>query len=261
MNNFIRGMKAGIPIALGYVSVSFTFGIIAISYGFKWWEAVIISMTTVTSAGQFSGIQTMRLPGQYLDMLISQFTINVRYSFMSISLTQKVDKKFSGIWRWIFGFFMTDEIFAVASSEKSVSRSFFAGLSSLPWIGWTVGTLLGAILGNVLPPRIMSALGIAIYGMFVAIVIPEMVKCTVKPFKYVSAVTIIVIISAILSTCFKYMPVLNKVSSGIAISICAIAAAAFGAILFPLKDIGTDDASSDNTSSDEAEKKEVTHNA
>ena len=180
---------------------------------------------------------------------------------MSISLTQKVDKKFSGIWRWIFGFFMTDEIFAVASSEKSVSRSFFAGLSSLPWIGWTVGTLLGAILGNVLPPRIMSALGIAIYGMFVAIVIPEMVKCTVKPFKYVSAVTIIVIISAILSTCFKYMPVLNKVSSGIAISICAIAAAAFGAILFPLKDIGTDDAPSDNASSEEAEKKEVTHNA
>ena len=247
MKNFFRGMKAGIPIALGYLSVSFTFGIIAVSYGFTWWEAVIISMTTVTSAGQFSGIQTMRLPGQYLDMIISQFTINVRYSFMSVSLTQKVDKKFSGIWRWIFGFFMTDEIFAVAASEKSVSRGFFAGLSSLPWVGWALGTLLGAILGNVLPPRIMSALGIAIYGMFVAIVVPEMTKCTVKPFKHLSAVTIIVLIAAVLSTLFKYMPVMNKVSSGIAISICAVAAAALGAILFPLNDSAAEASLNDGT--------------
>ena len=120
INEYKRGLVAGIPIALGYLSVSFTFGIIAISAGFTWWEATLISMTTVTSAGQFSGIQTMRFPGLWLDMLISQLTINVRYSFMSIALSQKLNKRFRGIWRWIMGFMITDEIFAVAVSNESL---------------------------------------------------------------------------------------------------------------------------------------------
>ena len=163
MNNYKRGLAAGIPISLGYLSVSFTFGIMAVSYGLAWWQAVLISMTTVTSAGQFAGIGTMMHPGQYIQMLISQITINIRYSFMSISIGQKADSKFSGIYRWLLGFMMTDEIFAVASQEESVTRSFFAGLSTLPYIGWAVGTLLGAILGSVLPDRVMSALSLAIY--------------------------------------------------------------------------------------------------
>ena len=230
MNNFKRGLLAGIPIALGYLSVSFTFGIICISYGFTWWQALIISMTCLTSAGQFSGIQTMRMPGQYLDMLISQLTINVRYSFMSISLSQKVDSKFKGIWRLIFGYFITDEIFAVAVNEESVSRSFFAGLSLLPYFGWAGGTLAGALLGNVLPARLMSALGLAIYGMFVAIVVPEMKK--------VKAVVFAVITAATLSTLFTYVPYINRLSSGLSISICAIASAALCAALFPVEEKG-----------------------
>ena len=107
MNNYKRGLAAGIPISLGYLSVSFTFGIMAVSYGLAWWQAVLISMTTVTSAGQFAGIGTMMHPGQYIQMLISQITINIRYSFMSISIGQKADSKFSGIYRWLLGFMMT----------------------------------------------------------------------------------------------------------------------------------------------------------
>ena len=174
LENYKRGLLAGIPIALGYLSVSFTFGIIAITYGLTIWEATLISMTTLTSAGQFAGVQIMAIPGLWLDMLISQLTINVRYSFMSIALSQKLDKRFSGIWRWILAFFITDEIFAVAISEKRITRSFWLGLSTLPWIGWALGTFLGALLGNVLPASVMSALGLAIYGMFVAIVVPVM---------------------------------------------------------------------------------------
>lgn len=228
MNSYIRGVKAGVPIGLGYLSVSFTFGIMAVSYGFKWWQAVLISMVTVTSAGQFSGIGTMLHPGQYLEMLISQLTINVRYSFMSISLSQKTDEKFKGIWRWLFGFMMTDEIFAVASTEKEVSRSFFAGLMTTPYLGWTLGTLVGALLGNILPERLMSALGLAIYGMFVAIVMPGM--------KESKAVVIVVLLAVGLSSLFYYMPVLSQVSSGLAISICAIIAALVGAVFFPVKE-------------------------
>ena len=121
---YLRGLRAGIPIGLGYFPVSFSFGIMAVSMGLHFWQAVLISMTTLTSAGQLSGIGTMKIPGQYAEMLISQLTINVRYSFMSVSLSQKVEPKFSGIYRWLFGFFMTDEIFAVASMEKTVTRGF-----------------------------------------------------------------------------------------------------------------------------------------
>ena len=170
--NYKRGLLAGIPIALGYLSVSFTFGILAIKYGLTVWEATLISATTLTSAGQFAGIQTMMMPGLWLDMLISQLTINVRYSFMSIALSQKLDKKFSGIWRYILGFSITDEIFGVAITEETITRSYWFGLSTLPWFGWTIGTLLGSIMGNVLPKSILSALGLALYGMFVAIVVP-----------------------------------------------------------------------------------------
>ena len=218
MENYKRGLTAGIPIALGYLSVSFTFGIMAVSYGLSWWQAVLISMTTVTSAGQFAGIGIMMHPGQYFQMLISQITINIRYSFMSISVGQKADSSFM----------MTDEIFAVASQEDSVSRSFFAGLSTLPYIGWAVGTLIGAILGSILPDRLMSALSLAIYGMFVAIVVPEMKKSR--------AVVFVVLLALVLSCMFYYVPFLSRISSGITITVVAIVAAVVGSLLFPVAD-------------------------
>lgn len=227
-NNFVRGLKAGIPIGLGYLSVSFTFGIMAVSYGFKWWQAVLISMTTVTSAGQFAGIQIMLMPGNYIEMLISQLTINIRYSFMSISLSQKADSKFKGIYRWIMGALMTDEVFAVSITEPVVTRSFFAGLMTIPYLGWSIGTLAGALLGNVLPDSLISAFGLAIYGMFIAIVIPEM--------KQSKAVIYVVIAALVISSIFYYVPLLKEISSGLAISICAIIAAVAGAILFPVKE-------------------------
>ena len=232
MNSYIRGLKAGIPIGLGYLSVSFTFGIMAVSYGLSWWQALVISMATVTSAGQFAGIGVMMHPGQYFEMLISQLTINVRYSFMSISLSQKVDEKFKGIYRWLLGFMMTDEIFAVASAQNEVSRSFFAGLATIPYVGWSLGTLIGALLGNILPQRLMSALSLAIYGMFVAIVMPGI--------KEGKAVVIVVVLALGFSSIFYYVPVLAQISSGLSISICAIVAALIGAVFFPVKEEAED---------------------
>ena len=227
MHNFTRGLKAGIPIGLGYLSVSFTFGMITITYGLTWWQAVLVSMTTVTSAGQFAGIGMMSLPGQSIPMLISQLTINVRYSFMSVSLSQKLEERFSGIYRWLLGFFMTDEIFAVASGEEVVTRSFFAGLAVIPYIGWSTGTLIGALLGSILPHRLMSAFGLAIYGMFVAIVVPDMKKGI--------QVCVVVLLAAIISCLFYYIPALAAINSGLSISIAAILAAMIGAIFFPIQ--------------------------
>ena len=228
MKQYLRGLKLGIPIGLGYLSVSFTFGIMAVSLGFFWWEAVLISMLTLTSAGQLAGIQVMVNPGQYITMLISQLTINMRYSFMSVSLSQKVSPKFCGIKRWLLGFFMTDEIFAVASQEKDVEPKLFLGLSTAPWIGWTLGTLFGSLIGNVLPSMIMNALCIAIYGMFLAIVIP--------PAKKSKPIIIVIAITAFLSCILYYVPYLRDIPRGISISICAIIASLMGAFLFPVSE-------------------------
>ena len=228
MNSFTKGLRAGVPIGVGYLSVSFTFGIMAVAYGFTWWQALLISMMTVTSAGQLAGIGIMVNPGQYLEMLISQMTINVRYSFMSVSLSQKVAPSFRGIKRWLLGFFMTDEIFAVASAQKEVGATFFLGLSVAPYLGWSLGTLLGGLLGNILPQIVMNALCLAIYGMFLAIVAPVA--------KSERAVLAVVAAAVVLHCAFYYAPVLRDIPSGITISICAVAAALLGALLFPIAD-------------------------
>lgn len=225
MKTFVRGIKSGIPIGLGYLSVSFSFGILAVSYGFTWWQALLVSMTTLTSAGQLAGIGIMVSPGQYVEMLVSQLTINIRYSFMAVSLSQKTTPEFSGIKRWLLGFFMTDEIFAVAAAQNEVSARFFSGLAVAPYVGWASGTLLGALLGNILPESVMNALCLAIYGMFVAIIAPK-AKKSLK-------LLLVVVLAVALSCMFYYVPLLKELSSGLAVSICAIAAAVFGALVFP----------------------------
>ena len=228
MENYKKGLKAGIPIGLGYLSVSFTFGLMAVASGLYWWQAALISMTVLTSAGQLNAIQIMLIPGQFLDMLISQLTINVRYSFMSISLSQKTEYKFKGIYKWLLGFFMTDEIFAVAVQEKEVTRSYFFGVATIPYFGWSIGTIMGALIGGVLPEIILNALCLAIYGMFIAIITPIIKKSKKTLF--------VVIIAIVLSILFYYMPFLRDISTGISVSICAVLSAVIGAIVFPVKE-------------------------
>lgn len=224
---FWRGIRAGFPIGAGYLSVSFSFGLLAVSLGLDISQAVLVSMFCLTSAGQLAGVQIMVNPSQYLTMVLSQLTINLRYSFMGISLSQKLSERFSGIWRWFFGFFITDEIFAVASGEKVVTKRFFAGLCVLPYVGWTLGTLLGAVLGNVLPEVLLSSLCLAIYGMFAAIVVPAV--------KRESKLFIIVLFAIFLSCFFTYLWPLSLLDGGIRITVCAVASAALGAALFPVE--------------------------
>ena len=225
---FVSGLKAGFPIGLGYLSVSITFGIMAISAGLHWWQALLISMFTLTSAGQVASLSVIVNPGRYLELLISQSTINVRYCFMSIALSQKTDSKFKGLYKWLLGFFITDEIFAVAMTQKKVSRAFFLGLGVLPYVGWALGTFVGAMLGGILPESIMIALGLAIYGMFIAIIVP--------PMKEDKTIIVAVVIAIILSCSFYFLPYLKEVPVGITISICAVVAALICAFLFPVKE-------------------------
>lgn len=229
MNEFKQGIKDGGAIGIGYFSVSFTFGIAAVASGLDWWQALVVSVMNVTSAGQFAGITIMSAAGSYIEMAISQFIINLRYALMSISLSQKVTREFNTPKKMLLGFCVTDEIFAVSMSrEGEVSSKYFAGLIVLPILGWHLGTVSGAILGDVLPNNIVSALGLAIYGMFIAIVVPVTKKNR--------NVLLIVLLAVVLSFCLYYLPGLNQISSGFAIIICAVIASAIGAWLFPVKE-------------------------
>lgn len=223
-----QGIKDGIPIALGYLSVSFTFGLMAAEAGVSWWQAVLISAVNLTSAGQFAGLDIMVAGGAFVEMALTQLVINLRYALMSLSLSQKLDKRFGTGSRLGLGFFMTDEIFGVAASRKrKITRSYFLGLGMLPMAGWTFGTMAGALLGGVLPPIVQSALGVAIYGMFLAIIIPQ----ARDDMRYCK----VIVIAAALACAFHYLPGWNRVSSGFAIILCSVLAAAVGAWLYPLE--------------------------
>lgn len=231
MNSFKQGMKDGIPIALGYVSVSFTFGLMAVSAGMNWWQAVLISMTNLTSAGQFAGLDIIIAGGTLLEMALSQFVINLRYALMSLALSQKVDRTLNIVYRLIIGVGITDEIFAVAVNQRQkVGRRYMFGLIAIPYIGWAGGTFAGAVMGAVLPEIVRSALGIAIYGMFLAIIIPKAKEhsCYMK----------VIAIAVLLSCMFRWIPGLDRVSSGFVIIICAVAASIVGAWLYPIPEEG-----------------------
>ncbi|MDD3165374.1 MAG: AzlC family ABC transporter permease [Oscillospiraceae bacterium] len=228
-NSFSRGVRDGVPIALGYVSVSFTFGMMAVAQGLPVWFAVAVSMTNLTSAGQFAGLSLIVSGASFLEMALTQLTINLRYALMSLSLTQKLDSSVTLADRFWISFGNTDEIFAVASGQPgAVGKKYFLGLMSMPYLGWALGTLLGAAAGNVLPASVRSALGIAIYGMFLAIIIP--VAREKKP------VLFVVILATALSCAFYWIPGLNRVSSGFVIIICALVAAGLAAWRFPVQD-------------------------
>jgi len=225
---FLRGLYGGIPICLGYLSVSFAFGIFAVESGLTVWQALLLSASCVTSAGQLAAVPIITGGGGLAELAISQLVINLRYSLMSISLSQKFDR-FVGLFdRFAIAFVNTDEVFAVASGQKgTVGKWFLYGLILMPWLGWSCGTLLGAVAGNILPAIVTSALGVAIYGMFIAIVVPEAKRS--KP------TAICVGIAVFLSCLFRYVPFLSQIPSGFTVILCAVTASAVMAILAPIE--------------------------
>jgi 4-azaleucine resistance transporter AzlC len=224
-----QGIKDGIPIALGYFAVSFAFGVSVVSQGLPWFVATVMSLTNLTSAGQFAGASVIIAMGTIFEILLTQVVINARYFLMSITLSQRLDEKVTLLDRFLISYGVTDEIFGVAVSKKvPVSKEYMYGLILLPMVFWTLGTLSGGILGNFLPEMVLNSLSIALYAMFIAIVVPQG-KADKKVF-------IVVLIAIALSCLFYFTPVLNTLSSGIAYVICALVASVIGAIFFPIKE-------------------------
>lgn len=231
MSDYWNGLKKGIPIGLGYLSVSFTFGVKAVNGGLPVWSAVLISATNLTSAGQFAGTNLILSGGSYVEMLITTFVINMRYMLMSLALSQKINSHTSIFHRLAIGFGITDEIFAVASSEeRNISPHYFYGLMTIPVIGWTLGTFLGAVASGLMPAVLSSAMELGLYAMFIAIIIP--------PAREHKSVLLVVIAAVAASACLYYLPLFDFISGGIKVILAAILAAALGAFIFPINKRG-----------------------
>ena len=225
---YLDGLRDGIPIGLGYLSVSFGFGISAVGDGIRMLEALLISMTNLTSAGQVAGVAVIVAAGTILEMILTQLVINLRYSLMGITLTQRLDARCTVPHRMLMSFGLTDEIFAVAVAKPyPVGPSYFYGLMTIPYIGWAGGTLLGALAGQIFPADLRAAMGIMIYTMFVAIILP--------PAMQHRGVLFTVLIAAGLSCCIKYIPQLSWISEGFSIIVCAVLAAVIMALVSPVE--------------------------
>lgn len=227
MKQFFAGMKAGMPICIGYFSVSFGFGAMAIAQGLSVWHAILISFTNLTSAGQFAGLTVIAAGATIAEMILTQLVINSRYALMSLALGQRLGPAVSTGKRLLAAFFNTDEVFALGMSQgKSLTIPFFLGAGVVSSLGWTTGTAMGAIAGSLLPVSVRMALGVMLYGMFIAIVVPQARE--EKPILFS------VLLALVCSCLFAWVPVLQKVSAGLAIVICTVIAAAVCSLLFPV---------------------------
>lgn len=225
-SEFKKGLKDGFPLSLGYLSVSFAFGVQSSLLGVPVFITLLISMTNLTSAGQLAGVSVVAAAGSVIELIVIQLVINSRYFLMSLTLTQKTDDSFTLSKRLLTATFITDEIFAVAAAKPyKINVVYFAGLAFLPYIGWAAGTLLGALAGDVLPVRVKLALGIALYSMFIAIVVPPAKKSRGVAFATATAI--------IFSCIFRYVPFINGISEGFSIIISAVIASLTAAAVCP----------------------------
>ena len=226
---FCAGMKAGIPVCIGYFSVSVGFGAMAIAQGLTIWQAILISASNLTSAGQFAGLTVIAAGAAIIEMILMQVVINSRYALMSLALGQRLGPDVGIGKRLLAVFFNTDEVFALGMSRgKQLTTGFFVGVGVVAALGWIFGTAMGAIAGSLLPESVRMTLGVMLYGMFIAVVVPQA--------KEEKPILIAVILALVCSCLFAWVPLLNQVSSGLAIVICTVLAASVCALLFPVQD-------------------------
>ena len=226
-NEFINGIKDGVPICLGYFSVSMAFGMTAVLSGLPAWAAVLTSLTNLTSAGQFAGIKILLAWGKIAELIVTTLIINARHFLMSLSVWQKASSEMTLLQRFLISFGITDEIFAVSIRHtRPLTACYMAGLILTPLFGWTAGTATGAFATSVLPESLSLAMGIALYGMFIAIIVP--------PAKKNKNVLISILMAVVMSIAFTYLPILKNLSSGWSIIIIAVVVSAVCAIWFPV---------------------------
>ena len=223
--SFRDGMRDALPICLGYLSVSFAFGMIASDRGMPAWIAALFAVTCVSGTGQFVGLNLLAASAPLFEMFCTLAVINARYLLMSVSLSQKLPEK-TNLWqRLVIAYGNTDEIFALAStSSAALTFPYMLGMILISVLGWTAGTVFGEAAGGVIPASVVSAMNIALYAMYIALIVPDARRSL--------PVTAVVLFAAALSCLLTFLPP-DSLGSGWVIIIAGLAASAFGAALFP----------------------------
>ena len=235
-NKFLLGLRDGLPIALGYFAVSFALGIKATEAGLAAWEAGLMSLLNVTSAGEAAAITLIGTGTTYFEIAFTQLVINIRYLLMSCALSQRLSGRTGFFHRMLMGYGVTDEIFGISvSSSDTLSPYYTYGAMAVAIPGWTLGTVLGAVMGNLLPQRVTVALGVALYAMFLAIILPPARKSRV----IAGIVAVSMLCSALLTHICQVFE-WTWFSEGFRIVFLTVVISLIAAVLFPVKDDETE---------------------
>ncbi|MCI8557023.1 MAG: AzlC family ABC transporter permease [Lachnospiraceae bacterium] len=226
---FLKGLRDGIPISLGYLAVSFTLGIAAKNAGFTPFQAMITSLTNNASAGQFAGFTLIAAGAGYLELAVMELVANARYLLMSCAMSQKLAPETSVFHRLLVSFDVTDEIFGVSMSVPGKLNPFYTyGLIAIAAPGWASGTYLGVLMGNLLPVNMVRALSVGLYGMFLAVIIPPARKSRI--------LAVVILISMAVSFAFTKLPLISTLSTGTRTILLTVLLAGGAAVLFPVKE-------------------------
>ena len=232
---YLRGLRDGLPIMLGYAAVGFTLGIAARNAGLSAFQAGLTSLLNNASAGEKAGFTVIEHNEGYIAMAIMMLIINARYLLMSCALSQKLSPKTGLIPRLIIGFEVTDEIFGAQMSVPGLINPWYTyGIITMALPGWSLGTYFGVLMGNALPANVVSALSVGLYGMFLAIIIP--------PAKKSRVIGGLVLLSMAASWAFSVLPVISAISAGTRVIILTVAISAAAALLFPAEDDESEEA-------------------
>ena len=226
-NIFLKGMKDGLPVALGYLAVSFTLGIAAVKSGLTPFQAFATSALNNTSAGEFAAFSLIGAGVSYMEIALTTLILNMRYILMSCALSQKIDKNTPIVHRFLMAYDVTDEIFGLSiMSEGRLDPKYTYGLIAISAPSWAIGTYLGAVMGSVMPAGVLSAMNLALYGMFIAVMVP--------PAKKDKTIAVVIAVSMLSSLMFSILPGLREISSGIVVIILTVVISLAAAILFPV---------------------------
>ena len=226
-NIFLKGMKDGLPVALGYLAVSFTLGIAAVKSGLTPFQAFATSALNNTSAGEFAAFSLIGAGVSYMEIALTTLILNMRYILMSCALSQKIDKNTTIVHRFLMAYDVTDEIFGLSiMSEGRLDPKYTYGLIAISAPSWAIGTYLGAVMGSVMPAGVLSAMNLALYGMFIAVIVP--------PAKKDKTIAVVIAVSMLSSLMFSILPGLREISSGIVVIILTVVISLAAAILFPV---------------------------
>ena len=222
-------MKAGIPIAMGYFAVAIALGIAAVRAGVGAFAAAFASLLNNASAGEYIAFTLIAAGASYMELITMEAVANARYLLMSAALSQKLKVGTSTLKRLLLGFTVTDEIFGVSMMQEGYLNPYFTyGAFVVATTGWTGGTLLGALMGDILPASVVTALSVGLYGMFISVFVPEAKKNRI--------VALLVLVSFVLSAAFEYLPYISTLSSGLRVIILTVVISLGAALLFPIKE-------------------------